>query len=141
MIQAQTIGFNANAVSALTRILVVEGDPVIRATTKLALQEAGGFVVEVCGRGAQTVRIARRFRPDLILLDANLPDMNGPAVLAAIRRDPEVRDLPVIFVTGAARPTDAEGYRALGAIGVIAKPFYPYDLAERIRGIWEKSRG
>ena len=134
-------GFNETAVGTPSRILVVEDDPVIGRATSLALREAGGFAVELCDRGGKTHRWARRFRPDLLLLDANLPDMDGQAVLASIRRDPELADLPVIFVTGQAMPADTERYRGMGALGVIAKPYDPYELADRVRRIWQAHHG
>ncbi len=136
-----TNGHNETTVVSPSRILVVEDDPIIGKATGLALEEAGGFAVELCDRGGKTLRWARRFRPDLLLLDANLPDMDGQAVLASIRRDPEMHDLPVIFVTGQAMPQDAERYRDMGALGVIAKPYDPYELADRVRRIWQAHHG
>jgi DNA-binding response OmpR family regulator len=136
-----TNGHNDPAVDSPSRILVVEDDPIIGRATGLALQEAGGFAVELCDRGGKTLRWVRRFRPDLVLLDANLPDMDGQAVLASIRRDPQLADLPVIFVTGQAMPQDQERYRDMGALGVIAKPYDPYELADRVRRIWQAYHG
>lgn len=129
------------AEQTLTRILVVEDDPVIAAATALALQEAGGFTVEVCCSGAKAVGAARRFRPDLLLLDANLPDMDGPATLEAFRHQPAFADLPVIFMTGRAHPEAVTGYHALGALGVIAKPFDPMMLAARVQTLWKGAHG
>lgn len=134
-------GHNDTAVGSPSRILVVEDDPIIGRATSLALQEAGGFAVELCDRGGKTHRWARRFRPDLILLDVNLPDMDGQAVLASIRRDPELADLPVIFLTGHAMPQDTARYHDMGALGVISKPYDPNELADRVRRIWQAYHG
>lgn len=129
------------AEQTLTRILVVEDDPVIGAATALALQEAGGYTVEVCCSGTKAVGAAKRFHPDLLILDANLPDMDGPATLAALRHQPAFADLPVIFVTGRAHPDAVSGYHALGALGVIAKPFDVTALADRVRTLWNAAHG
>lgn len=129
------------AEQTLTRILVVEDDPVIGAATALAFQEAGGFTVEVCCSGSKAIGAARRFRPDLLLLDANLPGMDGPATLDALRRQPAFSDLPVIFMTGRTHPDAITGYHALGALGVIAKPFDPTGLAARVQAIWKGVHG
>lgn len=52
-----------------------------------------------------------------------------------------MHDLPVIFVTGQAAPQDTERYRDMGALGVIAKPYDPYELADRVRRIWQAHHG
>ena len=141
MTDTHAIRLSEVAGTVLTRILVVEDDPVIGAATGLALEEAGGFTVAICDHGAAVLDTARRFRPDLLLLDADLPDMDGLSILSALRRDPDLAGLPTIFVTGYARPADTDRYRALSALGVIAKPFDPLDLADRVREIWEAGHG
>ena len=134
-------GSNETPIGSPSRILVVEDDPVIGRATGLALQEAGGFAVELCDRGGKTLRWARRFRPDLLLLDTNLPDMDGKAVLAALRRDPELADLPVIFVTSKTPAPNDERYRDMGALDVIEQPYDPYELADRVRRVWQAHHG
>ena len=68
--------------------------------------------------------------PDGILLDVMMPGMDGPDTLAAIRALGGYADLPIIFMTARARKADLDGYNALGANGVIVKPFDPMHLAE-----------
>ena len=125
----------------LSRILVIEDDPVIGTAAALALQEAGGFTVEVCCSGQKAVGAAKRFHPDLLLLDANLPGMDGPVTLQALRHQPDFSDLPVIFMTGRAHPDAVNGFHAMGALGVIAKPFDPMALAARVQTLWKGAHG
>jgi CheY-like chemotaxis protein len=99
MIGMRSKGFDETAVGAPSWILVVEHDPVIRRAMSQALREAGGFAVALCDRGGKAHRRARHSRPDLLLPDTNLPDMDGQAVQASIRRNPKFADPPVVFVT------------------------------------------
>jgi two-component system OmpR family response regulator len=114
------------------RILVVEDEAVIGAAARLALEEVGGFTVEVCDSGIKTIDATRRFRPDLILLDAVMPGMDGLQTLAALRREDDLSELPVVFMTGRTQPAEIEHFRSLGALGVIAKPIDPMELPDRV---------
>jgi len=121
---------------ALRRILVIDDDPLIGAATRLALEAAGGYRVELCESGAAALDVAGRFRPDLVLLDVMIPDLDGPSTLAALRRAEGLADLPVVFLTGRTKPAELALYRALGARAVISKPFDPGLLAQRVKEIW-----
>jgi two-component system, OmpR family, response regulator len=123
------------------RILVVEDEPVIGAAARLALEEVGGFTVEVCDSGIKTIDATRRFRPDLILLDAVMPGMDGPETLAALRREDDLSALPVVFMTGRTHPSEIEHFRSLGALGVIPKPIDPFELPDRVLQFYERPHG
>ncbi|WP_432377417.1 response regulator [Duganella sp. P38] len=73
--------------------------------------------------GEQALQIAREQRPDLILLDAVMPGMDGYAVVAALRSSPRLQDIPVIFVTALSRPEDETRALEAGAVDFISKPF------------------
>jgi CheY-like chemotaxis protein len=74
-------------------------------------------------QGSLGLQLAREHRPDLILLDLNLPDMRGDVVLRHIRQDPELRDTPVIMISGDAVPSQVQRLLDLGAYAYITKPF------------------
>jgi CheY-like chemotaxis protein len=120
----------------LRRILFVEDDLDIQKVAKLALEALGGFSVLTCDSGPRAVAAIAGFAPDLILLDVMMPGMDGPATLKALRQIPGAEAIPAIFMTARVQPTEIAGYRALGAVDVIAKPFDPMRLAETVRGIW-----
>jgi CheY-like chemotaxis protein len=124
------------SVPSLERILYVDDDADIQQVVAMSLEVDAGFAVQTCSSGAEAIAIARSFRPDLILLDVMMPDMDGPATLSALRADCELANLPVIFLTAKAQKTEVERLRALGAIDVISKPFSPMILAARMREIW-----
>ena len=120
----------------LHRILMVEDDPDIRTVSRLVLEAIGGFTVELCESGKEALAKAPVFGPDLILLDVMMPEMDGPATLHALRQIPEVRETPVVFMTGCTQEEDKDRFKALGAINVISKPFDPMLLSQTVRTIW-----
>lgn len=117
------------------RILVVDDEKDIRTVVGLALTAVGGFAVEECALGEDAGRLAAAFAPDLILLDVMMPGLDGPSTLRQLRQAPRTADIPVIFMTAKIMPGEVEHYLALGAVGVIAKPFDPMTLSEEIRQI------
>jgi len=114
------------------KILVVDDEPDIRLIVRLSLQKQGVAVVEAA-TGADGVSAARGERPDAILLDVMMPQMDGPSTLDALRGDAATRDIPVIFLTAKAQRTEIERLRGLGALGVLTKPFDPITLADDVR--------
>ncbi|NQU62076.1 MAG: response regulator [Rhodospirillales bacterium] len=125
---------------ALKKILYVEDEADIQAIAKMALESVGGFEVMVCGSGLEAINQGPGFAPDIILLDVMMPGMDGPDTLEALKRLPELKTTPAIFLTAKAMPSEIERYKELGALGVIAKPFDPMKLSDQVREIWE-SRG
>lgn len=115
-------------------LLFVDDDPDIRMIVKLALALDPELSVRPAASGeAALAMLDGGWLPDGILLDAMMPQMDGPTVLRRIREKPAYAAIPVIFMTAKARGTDLIGYRELGAIGVIQKPFGPVELASQVR--------
>jgi len=104
-----------------TRVLVVDDDPINLRLLHKALQ--GDHTVMAATRGAQALQIARDQRPDLILLDVVMPEMDGHEVCRRLKADPELRNIPVIFVTGETDPQAETAGLRLGAVDFITKPF------------------
>lgn len=120
----------------LQRITCVEDDPDIRAISEIALAEIGGFDLDLCPSGADAIARTPRFRPDLILLDVMMPGMDGVETYRSLRRFPAIAATPVVFMTARTLRHEVASYRALGAAGVISKPFDPVTLADEVRAIW-----
>jgi two-component system, OmpR family, response regulator len=124
--------------SSLSHIMCVDDEQDILQVAKLSLEVVGGFRVSLCTGSGEAVEIAQRERPDLILLDVMMPDMDGPATLGKLRQEGgDAAATPVIFMTAKARPDEIKSFLALGAIGVISKPFDPMNLSEQIRTLWK----
>jgi len=117
------------------KILVVDDEADIRRIARLALHRVGGMEVAESEGGGGAVERALQERPDAILLDVMMPGLDGPSVLAALRREPGTSDIPVIFLTAKAMPAEVERLKGLGARGVLAKPFDPMSLAGSVRGM------
>jgi len=122
----------------LRRILYIEDEPDIRTVAMLALQVIGGFEVVACASGAEGLAAAPGVRPDLVLLDVMMPDMDGPATLRALRAMPATAQTPIVFMTAKVQPDEVAEYKALGALDVIPKPFSPTEVSNQIRRIWER---
>lgn len=118
------------------RILYVEDEPDIRAVALLALEDVGGFDVCPCANGDEAVERASAYGPHVILLDVMMPGMDGPTTMAKLRTLDATKSTPVVFMTAKVQPHEAAEYRALGAVGVIAKPFDPMTLADQVRAFW-----
>ncbi|MDR5900362.1 response regulator [Halomonas vilamensis] len=123
----------------LERILCVEDDPDIQDVAKLALETLGGFKVTLCSSGADALEKAAAVAPDMILLDVMMPGMDGPDTLTALRQKPALAAVPVAFMTARVQPEEVARYHALGACGVIAKPFDPMTLANQVKALWQEA--
>ena len=122
----------------LQNILYVEDEPDIQAVAQVALEMVGGFTLKICSSGQEALEAVQTFAPDLILLDVMMPGMDGPTTMLELRKLPELMDTPTVFMTAKVQPGEISEYLALGALGVIAKPFDPMKLATEVRTIWEQ---
>lgn len=123
---------------SLERILVAEDDVDIRRILSVSLESIGGFELKLCASGEQTLAEALTFRPDLILLDVMMPGMDGIETLHAIRDNPRLKTIPVVFLTAKVQTTEVDQYQSLGVESVIPKPFDPMRLKTQLNDIWEK---
>ncbi len=121
----------------IKRVLLVDDEPDIRMIAAISLERLGGWEVVAVGSGREAMTEARARRPDLILLDVMMPDMDGTATFRELQELPETRDIPVIFLTAKVQPQEVSRYLELGACGVIRKPFDPLSLPDKIRAIVE----
>ena len=114
------------------RILHVDDESDIRDIVDLSLGLNPDFLVRACGSGAEAVKAAAEWSPYLILLDVMMPGMDGPATLAQLRKNPQTSTIPVVFMTARAQAREIDRFLALGAQGVISKPFDPMTLAAEV---------
>jgi len=122
----------------LKHILCVDDEADILEVTKMCLEVVGEYKVTTLSSGAEAIKQVSDIKPDLILLDVMMPQMDGPATLAELRKKPELNDIPVIFMTARIQKKEVDEYYSHGASGVISKPFEPMELAGQIQQIWEK---
>ena len=125
---------------ALQRLLYVEDDPDIRIVAELALVQVGGLELCSCSGGAEALEKITDFKPQMILLDVMMPNMDGPQTLEKIRQLDDYSDTPVVFITAKVQPHEVQQLMALGAVAVVSKPFKPMEIADELRTIWENNR-
>ena len=118
-------------------ILVVDDEPKIVKQAQDYLQR-GGYRVVTAGDGTTAMAVARHERPDLIVLDLNLPGLDGLDVCRALRRE---SDVPIIMLTARVEETDRLIGLELGADDYITKPFSPRELVARVRAVLRRVQG
>ncbi|NVK18291.1 MAG: response regulator [Methylocystaceae bacterium] len=123
----------------LKKIMYVEDEPDIRDIAKLVLENVGGFNVCVVESGQQALDTIEEFAPDMILLDAMMPGMDGPATYGEIRKLSSFKNTPIAFLTAKLMESDIAAFLEMGAVGVIAKPFEPMKLSEQVIELWQKA--
>ena len=119
--------------TALT-VLHVDDEPDIREVAALSLQLDPEIELVSAGSGKEALaRLDDGLRPDVVLLDVMMPELDGPATLARLRGIPGLEETPVVFMTARAQSQEQHRYLALGARAVILKPFDPMTLARDVR--------
>jgi len=113
------------------KILVIDDDNVIRLLVQRILERMG-YAVFIAANGNEGLKIANSLSPDLVLLDVNLPDLDGYAVCAIIRSEETTRKIPVILMSASDDPEDRAHGFAKGADDFITKPFGEDELIARI---------
>ena len=114
------------------RILVIDDEDDIREVAQLSLEAMGGWEVLTADCGAAGLARAAAERPDVILLDVMMPDMDGPTTFQALRADPATAGIPVVLLTAKARSSDRQLFIDLGVDAVLTKPFNPVSLSDEI---------
>jgi CheY-like chemotaxis protein len=123
----------------LRRILLVDDDEDLRALVQLCLESLAGFEVMSLEEAPQALLALESFQPDLILLDVEMPGMDGLTAFSQIQQS-GASPPPVIFLTARQSPGDITYYCALGALAVITKPFDPMALPQMLRALWQQKK-
>ncbi|MFC2317362.1 MAG: response regulator transcription factor [Candidatus Saccharimonas sp.] len=117
----------------MTKIAIIEDDQVINQMYRMKF-EAAGFDVATASDGEAGVAIVKKFHPDLILLDLQMPNMNGVEALSLIRALPSHKQTPVIVLTNLGEEEAPDGLRKLGVHSYIVKAdFTPRQVVERVK--------
>lgn len=111
----------------MAKILTVDDSSSIRQMVKVTLEPAGHSVVEA-DDGVQGLAKAQSNRPDLVITDLNMPNMNGLEMIRALRKLPQLIGLPIIFLTTESNDAVKMEAKSAGATGWITKPFKPEQL-------------
>jgi CheY-like chemotaxis protein len=114
------------------KILIVDDEDHIREIASVSLELTRDWQISTAASGAEALRVAPEVRPDAILLDVMMPEMDGPTTFRHLQSDPATRDIPVIFLTAKVQAADRRRFSELGVRSMIAKPFDPLRLAHEV---------
>ncbi len=115
-------------------ILVVEDNQVDRDRLEKLLS-AAGYLVSTAENGAQAISSAKRIKPDAILMDVNMPEMDGFAATRALRNDSATKAIPVVLVTAKDQMADKAWGQMLGASGYVTKPYTDDQVLTQVRAL------
>ena len=114
------------------KILVIDDEPAIHRLLQIILEGEGFLVIgPVEGGGAAPTLSGEK--PDLIILDIIMPEVDGFDVLQILKEDEETRAIPVLILTASNRSMDMEKARRMGAVDYLTKPFQPAELLQAVR--------
>ena len=120
-------------------VLIVEDEADVVDLLRYNLTKAG-FTVLIANDGLQGLEMARKNRPDLMLLDLMLPGMDGKAVCKALKGDPETEALPIVMLTAKGEPSERVQGLEIGADDYVTKPFSPREVVLRLQGLLRRLR-
>jgi two-component system sensor histidine kinase/response regulator len=121
------------------KILLVDDEPDLIDTIQCRL-EANNFAVSTASNGEEGLQKAASDMPDLILLDTNMPVMNGHEMLERLRKDPDLKEIPVIMCTALCEAQDIAAASSYGISDYVTKPFDYADLIEKITNALENRK-
>ena len=125
----------------ILKLLYIEDEPDLRELVEFSLALDPGIELRTAASGPEGLDLLVSAPADAVLLDVMMPEMDGPGVLAAMRRDPTLQAIPAVFLTARALPDEIARLMALGAAGVVTKPFDPVTLARDVRAMLGRSDG
>ncbi|HWA26475.1 MAG TPA: response regulator [Lacunisphaera sp.] len=126
--------------SRSAKILAVDDEPDLIDLMQYHLARAG-HQVTTAANGWEAIHAIRLQRPDLILLDLMLPDLDGFGVCEILRRDPKTATIPIVIVSAWSSPDSRNLGLELGALDYLTKPFSPHELVERVNRLVEARAG
>ncbi len=121
----------------MTKILIAEDERDIRDLITFTLQFSG-YEVVAASNGEEALSLARQENPDLILMDVRMPRMTGYEACAAMKADPKLMDVPVIFLSAKGQDAEIQTGLQAGAVEYLLKPFAPDQLTQRIQIVLQK---
>jgi two-component system chemotaxis response regulator CheY len=129
------------AKGTMQRVLIIDDSSATRAYVRAALEEMDDLQVSEAASGFDALRILPRERFDLLLVDINMPNINGLELISFIRRSETHRDTPLLIISTEASERDRARALTLGANGYLAKPFTAEALAEAVRALKKGNEG
>lgn len=113
-------------------ILLIDDEPNLAQVIAVCLESFKGWKVQIANSGKAGLSIVESLKPDAILLDVMMPEMDGITVFSHLQQNPNTQNIPVILLTAKVQTSDRARFAQLGVAGIIAKPFEPLKIADQI---------
>lgn len=117
------------------KILIVDDEEHLRELVQLCIEDLAGWDTLVAGSGKECLEILETEKPNAILLDVSMPEMDGLVVCEYLQSNPITRSIPVILLTARVLPRDLAKFTQMGIAGIIPKPFQPVTLTQEVTNI------
>lgn len=121
------------------KVLLAEDEDDIRRLAQMSLARGGGWEILVARDGEECLALARASHPDVILLDAKMPRLDGFEACYQLKADPATSNIPIIFLTASAQEHEIQQGLAMGAIGYLTKPFDPLELRNQVLALLRRA--
>ncbi len=128
----------AGAARPVKKILLADDEPAMRSLVAATLADETRFEILHAANGPEALAIARAEHPVILLLDVNMPGLDGYQVCRELKAYPATADIVIFMLTAHAQPEDQQRGLAAGADGYFRKPFSPLALLERVESILEE---
>jgi CheY-like chemotaxis protein len=113
-------------------ILLIDDEPNLAQVIAVCLESFKGWKVQIANSGKAGLSIVESLKPDAILLDVMMPEMDGITVFQHLQQNPETQNIPVILLTAKVQASDRARFAQLDIAGAISKPFEPLQIADQI---------
>lgn len=118
----------------MRRVLIIDDEDDIREVAALSLETTANWKIFTASSGREGIKVAAAERPDAILMDVMMPEMDGPTTFKQLQLNPLTSGIPVVLLTAKVQGVDQRRFAGLGVAAVLVKPFDPLTLAQQIAG-------
>lgn len=130
-----------NVDNDLKKVLSIDDDQSIQDLVKIGFKKLSEPPeIKYLTSAKMALKIAPKFKPDLILLDVTMPEMDGVDALKKLKENPDTSSIPVIFLTAKDRDFEIKSLLSFGAIGVISKPMKINSFADEVYKLWRSAK-
>ncbi len=116
----------------MRRVLIIDDEDDIREVASLSLEATADWTILTASSGREGIKVAAAEKPDAILMDVMMPEMDGPTTFKHLQLNPETKGIPVVLLTAKVQGVDQRRFAGLGVAAILFKPFDPLTLAAQI---------
>lgn len=119
----------------MRRVLIIDDEDDIREVAALSLEATANWTILTASSGREGILVAALERPDAILMDVMMPEMDGPTTFKQLQLNPQTSGIPVVLLTAKVQGVDQRRFAGLGVAAILMKPFDPLTLAQQIAAV------